>query len=144
MPHGNTKTYAETLLALARETMTNYELALQAHQAGQIRQLAAATRNLLELSTSSEYCAKSSDNVKRFHEDALRDLLGALQVMDNLAILAPESSVLVQFDLFLGPDVDFYSVSGWRCRIWIVLCPSGSRKTLRDQRSNQCVCSVAR
>jgi hypothetical protein len=69
---GNTKTYAETLLALAlaRETMTNYELAVRAHQAGQIRQLAASARNLLELSTWSEYCANSSDNAKRFHDDA--------------------------------------------------------------------------
>jgi hypothetical protein len=89
---GDTKTYAKTLLALARETMTNYELGVQAHQAGQIQQLAWATRNLLELVTWSEYCAKSSDNANRFHEDALRDLLGALEVMDNVALLAPESS----------------------------------------------------
>jgi hypothetical protein len=89
---GGTKTYAKTLLALARETMTNYELVVQAHQAQQIRQIAGATRNLLELVTWSEYCAKSSDNAKRFREDALRDLLGALQVMDNVAELAPETS----------------------------------------------------
>jgi hypothetical protein len=89
---GNTKSYAKTLLALARETMINYELAVQAHQAGQIRQMAGATRNLLELVTWSEYCAKSSDNAKRFHEDGLRDLLGALQVMENVAVLAPEVS----------------------------------------------------
>jgi hypothetical protein len=89
---GNTKSYAKTLFALARETMTNYELGVQAHQAGQIQQLAWATRNLLELVTWSEYCAKSIDNAKRFHEDALRDLLGALQVMDNMAVLTPQSS----------------------------------------------------
>jgi hypothetical protein len=89
---GNTKSYAKTLLALTREAMTNYELAVQAHQAGQIRQIAGATRNLLELFTWSEYCANSRDNAKRFHDDALRDLLGALQRIDNVSLLAPESS----------------------------------------------------
>jgi hypothetical protein len=41
-------------------------------------------RNLLELWVWVEYCAKSVENARRFHDDALRDMVG---LVDSLAAL---------------------------------------------------------
>ena len=95
-PPGDSRTYAKILLALAHEIMTNYEVAIQAHQAEQIQRMAWATRNLLELTIWSEYCGKTSDNSKRFYDDALRDLLGAVEAMDNASSLTQKNPSMAQ------------------------------------------------
>jgi hypothetical protein len=91
-PPGSRKVHASTLLSLARATMTNYDITVQAYRAEHIQQIAWATRNLLELSVWSEYCAKSSDNADRFSTDALRDGIGMFQAMESLFSLAPNNS----------------------------------------------------
>jgi hypothetical protein len=86
-PPGNRKVQANTLLSLGRATMTNYDITVQAYTAQHIQQIAWATRNLLELSIWSEYCAQSSDNADRFSTDSLRDGIGIIQAMENLSSL---------------------------------------------------------
>jgi hypothetical protein len=60
------KTFSEYLLLKRAYEEKNKETALIAWRA----------RNLLELSVWCSYCAKSSENARRFYEDAGRDVLG--------------------------------------------------------------------
>jgi hypothetical protein len=90
-PPGDRKVHANALLCLARATMTNYNITVQAYTAEHIQQIAWATRNLLELSVWTDYCAKSSNNANRFLTDALRDGMGIFRAMENLSSLATKN-----------------------------------------------------
>jgi len=85
--------YSVLLIELATECLSNSMEMLRGMEELSVSRCAWAARNILELSYFTRYVAKSPENARRFHEDAMCDLKDMLR---KLEALMPLDQVVAQ------------------------------------------------